>query len=290
MTAKKISKVLPAVLLCAFISMSGCADFGSDQDRTKSEVTESERPKFVPGDYEKMHDEGLYVKYKARGEGDELNEGDVAIFHYHGKRADLNKTFENTYEAGLPMAGEVGQKQLMPALNFLFKGARIGDEFLAYVPPTMGYGRFIVNKVPAGTTLFLNVQLIGKKKPVAPFDTEGLDAEEGVLGLKVVKVLETDGKKPVQGDLVKLHYNGYFAESGKKFDSSHDRNVPIVFNILSGEVIQGMDAAVRSMREGEKARVYIPYSYAYGENGRQNIPGKTDLIFDIHLFSVEEEG
>lgn len=268
--------------------LTGCGDSGSDQ-KDEKQNSKNLRPKHIPGDFEKMHEAGLYVKQQARGEGQTLQTGDVALIHFHGKRADLDKTFQNTYQEGRPASGEIGQKQFMPALNMLLDGARIGDEFQAYIPPQLGFGNQIVKKVPAGTPLYLHVQVIGKRKAKPPFNTTGISPQKGVLGLEIYKLETTTGKKPVQGDLVKLHYNGYFKESGKKFDSSYDRNLPVVFNILSGSVIQGMDAAVRSLREGEKARVIVPHEYAYGKSGRQNIPGETDLVFDIHLFEVSKE-
>lgn len=281
------SKIAAAFLILAGSVLTGCGDSGSDQKQTEK-TAKTKRPAYVPGDFEKIHDAGLYFKQQAKGEGETLKNGDVALIHYHGKRADLDKTFQNTYQEGRPKSGEIGQKQFMPALNMLLDGAKIGDEFRVYVPAVLGFGNNIVKKVPAGTPLYLHVQVIGKKNPKPPFDTAGVKPEKGTLGLELYKIKKTNGRKPEQGDLVKLHYNGYFKDSGKKFDSSYDRNLPVVFNILSGSVIQGMDAAVRSLREGEKARVIIPFEYAYGKSGRQNIPGETDLVFDIHLFEVTD--
>lgn len=42
-----------------------------------------------------------------------------------------------------------------------------------------------------------------------------------------------------KGDVVSMHYHGYLATNGKKFDSSYSRNSPLSFKLGTGRVIQG---------------------------------------------------
>ena len=44
------------------------------------------------------------------------------------------------------------------------------------------------------------------------------------------------------------------------------------------------------MREGEKRKLVIPPSLAYGSSGRPGIPPESTLVFEIELLAVEFEG
>ena len=66
------------------------------------------------------------------------------------------------------------------------------------------------------------------------------------------------------GKKVKVHYVGTL-DDGTKFDSSRDRNEPLAFTCMAGQMIKGFDAAVVDMQVGEKKTVHIPAADAYGE-------------------------
>ena len=69
------------------------------------------------------------------------------------------------------------------------------------------------------------------------------------------------------GDTVKVHYHGIL-RSGETFDSSQGRE-PLEFTLGSGQVIPGFDNGVSGMKVGEKKRVEIPVTEAYGEKQQE---------------------
>jgi len=110
----------------------------------------------------------------------------------------------------------------------------------------------------------------------------------------------------------KVHYTGWLAADGRKFDSSYDRKEqvldkdgkpeldadgkprmeakPLSFPQGFGRLIPGFDQGFTGMRVGGKRRLFIPWQLAYGARGRPGpnaanpgIPPKADLIFDIEL-------
>lgn len=95
-----------------------------------------------------------------------------------------------------------------------------------------------------------------------------------------------DGAKPREGDVVVVHYTGWLTD-GTKFDSSVDRGDPFEFTLGRGEVIEGWDAGVATMRAGDKVRLTIPPQFAYGEAGYPGaIPPNATLVFEVELLEV----
>jgi len=98
---------------------------------------------------------------------------------------------------------------------------------------------------------------------------------------------EGDGKSfPPAGSQASVHYTGTLPVSGKKFDSSVDRNRPFTFSIARGQVIKCWDDVVSKMSLGEKIYVICPARLAYGERGAGGvIPPNTDIAFEIELLN-----
>lgn len=80
------------------------------------------------------------------------------------------------------------------------------------------------------------------------------------------------------GKKVKVHYTGTL-DDGTKFDSSYDRNEPLEFTCMAGQMIPGFDKAVNNMAVGETTTVHIPCKDAYG-------PASPELIHTIPASQV----
>lgn len=105
-------------------------------------------------------------------------------------------------------------------------------------------------------------------------------------GLKYVDEVVGSGDAPTKGKKVRVHYTGRLTD-GKKFDSSVDRGQPFEFTIGVGQVIQGWDEGVMSMKVGGKRQLRIPASLGYGARGAGGvIPPNADLVFDVELLAV----
>jgi len=71
------------------------------------------------------------------------------------------------------------------------------------------------------------------------------------------------------GDTIRLHYTGTLAD-GTTFDSSAGRE-PLQFEVGSGQIIPGLDAAMPGMTVGEKKTVTIPPELAYGAHNPEAV-------------------
>ncbi|MBU3120522.1 FKBP-type peptidyl-prolyl cis-trans isomerase [Acinetobacter soli] len=92
------------------------------------------------------------------------------------------------------------------------------------------------------------------------------------------------GKSPKATSRVKVNYEGRLLD-GTVFDSSIARNHPVEFQL--SQVIPGWTEGLQLMKEGEKARLFVPAKLAYGEVGSGDAIGpNSTLIFDIELLEV----
>lgn len=121
-------------------------------------------------------------------------------------------------------------------------------------------------------------------------ETIAMDLENAVTtpsGLKYIDITEGEGATPTKGQNVTVHYTGTL-EDGKKFDSSRDRGQPFSFKIGVGQVIQGWDEGVGSMKVGGRRTLIIPSELGYGSRGAGGvIPPNATLIFDVELLGVK---
>lgn len=107
-------------------------------------------------------------------------------------------------------------------------------------------------------------------------------------GLKYVDQVVGKGASPVAGKQVTVHYTGTL-ENGKTFDSSVNRKQPFKFIIGVGQVIQGWDEGVMTMKVGGKRKLIIPAKLGYGAAGAGGvIPPNATLLFDVELLDVQK--
>lgn len=102
-------------------------------------------------------------------------------------------------------------------------------------------------------------------------------------GLQIERLAEGTGDSPDAGDQVSVHYTGTLVD-GTVFDSSRERGEPATFPL--GGVIPGFAEGLSQLKEGGRAKLYIPPSIGYGERGGGPIPPNATLIFDVELLDV----
>lgn len=113
---------------------------------------------------------------------------------------------------------------------------------------------------------------------------EGVKTTASGLQYEVVK--EGTGEKPIESDMVKVHYSGKLLD-GSVFDSSYERNEPATFAV--GQVIRGWIEGLQLMPVGSTYRFYVPQELAYGPYERPGIPPFSVLVFDVELLEIVKQ-
>ena len=128
----------------------------------------------------------------------------------------------------------------------------------------------------------------GQMDTTLGYNCSGLDTLETWQGIRYCIVKDNpNGRYPVKGNKILVHYTGYL-ENGVVFDSSDRTGPPFSFHLDKYEVIRGWDIVFEKLKVGEKARIFIPYKFAYGKQGRLPIiPRKANLIFDVEIIQIE---
>ena len=227
----------------------------------------------------------------ARGAGPVAKEGDVVRVHYTGRLTDGTE-FDSSVKRNKPFEFPLGKGRVIKGWDQGVVGMKVGGKRTLTVPPDLGYGNRAAGKIPPGSTLVFDIELIEIVPPLP--DAQGDDAYKGTAlrkfktaGKVAVSVYkEGEGREAQAGDIVEVHYTGTLDSDGSQFDSSIKRGQPIKFPVGTGRVIKGWDEAIIGMKSGELRRIVIPALMGYGERARPKIPANSDLVFTIELMRV----
>jgi FKBP-type peptidyl-prolyl cis-trans isomerase 2 len=124
--------------------------------------------------------------------------------------------------------------------------------------------------------------LLALLAPAFATETKTLDS-----GLTIEYTLPVTCSRPTKsGDRISVHYQGTLQSTGAEFDQSYRRGAPITFALGTHQVIDGWDQGLQNMCPGEKRRLVIPPSLAYGDRDKGAIPPGSTLVFETELVEI----
>lgn len=104
------------------------------------------------------------------------------------------------------------------------------------------------------------------------------------LQYRVLKPGQSDGRKPLESDLVDCVYRGTLID-GTEFDAT-DSDKPATLKISA--LIAGWREALKLMPVGAKWEVVLPSNLAYGERGAgRDIGPNETLVFEVELVAIK---
>ena len=119
-------------------------------------------------------------------------------------------------------------------------------------------------------------------------ERDGVTVTDSGMQYEVLASGEEGAASPTLNDTVEVHYHGTLPD-GTVFDSSVEREQPATFGLQ--QIIPGWQEALPMMKEGDKWKIVLPPSLAYGEQGAGGDIGPNQvLIFEIELLDVKGSG
>ena len=133
-----------------------------------------------------------------------------------------------------------------------------------------------------------NEYLVNKNAFFTKLDESNAVKTSSGLGFLVLKS-NPKGQKVVDFKSIKAHFSLFLAD-GKKIQSTEDSGAPLVFRLDDKQrpMITGFAEGVRMMKEGEKARLFVPYYIGFGEAAYGPFPAKSDLVFEVEIIEIEK--
>ena len=106
----------------------------------------------------------LQTEVLKQGNGETVEDGDAVVVHYTGVLWNDNTVFDSSWQNGAPatfVVSEGSGAQVIPGFSKALIGQQVGSQIGVIVPPSEGYGDQGNAQVPAGSTLFFVIDILG---------------------------------------------------------------------------------------------------------------------------------
>ncbi|UXP32494.1 FKBP-type peptidyl-prolyl cis-trans isomerase [Reichenbachiella agarivorans] len=116
-------------------------------------------------------------------------------------------------------------------------------------------------------------------------EEQGINATRTESGLWYVIKEQGTGAKPVENDLITIHYRGSLLD-GTMFDSSYEKGEPVRFAFGVRDVLKGWDEGFELLNLGGKAMFILPSHLANGSYSDGPIKPYSILRYDVELLEI----
>ncbi len=127
------------------------------------------------------------------------------------------------------------------------------------------------------------------------------EVKDAVSGITIIwQEVSGSGIKIANGDTASVNYTGRLIND-RIFDTSIEsvakanniytesrKYVPLRFRLGIALLIPGFEYGVLQLEKGDKATVFIPSIFGYGNQANGNIPANSPLIFEMNLVEVKD--
>ena len=262
----------------------------------------------------KKTDSGIYYKFHERS-GDtnkpQLNELMTLTLRYGTEDSNLFDSRLNPRPMILPQSPPQYKGDIFEALAMMAKGDSAtfilaADSFFL---KTAGY-RFLPDFIDSNGVLFFDVRMLELQtqeeyQRAEQLKNEQKEKEESeklqefikannlqitptASGLYFTETTAGNGKKPVEGDWVKINFSLSLLDKETIYSSFEGE--PSSFEYGKQFENQGVTEAISMMSEGGRASLIIPSGLAFGASGRGEIvPPYSTLLYDVQIVKIQSK-
>lgn len=229
---------------------------------------------------------GLKYEIVSKGTGKAPVKGDRVSVYYSSKLAD--GTIINKYDTATgPSTFLLGEGDVIKGIDEAIALLKNGGKIHAEIPPALAYGSRKIGKIPAGSIITADIELI----EFSPAFYQPLNKDTIIIqpGLKKLIAKESTAERAQITDDVAFTFTGYYInENGERriFDKSASGQI-MSFQLGGPDMITGLDQGLRTMHKGEKATFIISPELAYKNEKRGELPPNTTIFLDVELFSAK---
>lgn len=259
-----------------------------------------------------MKADGLEVETLAKGDGDEIADGDTVLTNLWVGNGFTKAEAYSTYgeEGGGAQSITIDAEELAPVFMKAFVGQTHGSRVavVGSAKKAFGEGGQPSLGIGDGDTVLLIADIAGeplqapqgaaqdpprwapslketKKGVVTGLRFRGVPAP--AKRLRSFSLIEGDGAKVQSGQSITVNYLGQVYQGAKPFDESFSKE-PASFQIGIGGVIKGWDEALVGVPIGSRVVLSIPPSKGYGKAGNKDagIKGTDTLFFVVDVLGA----
>lgn len=110
----------------------------------------------------------LIIRDNKVGTGEEIQAGDTAIVDYYGALYSNGRKFDASWDRREPLEIRIDSGGVIGGWWQGIPGMRVGGRRTLIIPPALGYGEQAQAAIPANSTLFFVVDLLGIRRATAP--------------------------------------------------------------------------------------------------------------------------
>jgi FKBP-type peptidyl-prolyl cis-trans isomerase len=313
---------LAFIPLLAAVAVAGCGSSSSSKPAAAAS-SDSYKSVTVTGAYGKapkvtipkvLGTGSLLTKTLIQGAGTKLTSADGMIGNYvaYDWSGKTSKLLGSSYSQG---AQSLVVGSLLPGLETALVGQKLGSRVLAVIPPKDAFGTSgnTTEGIGATDTLVFVIDMnstFGTKSVPGKQATAGGGALPTVTPpaanstagptikipakttapktLQVKTLIKGTGAVVKKGQDLAVQYTGVIWRTGKVFDSSWSRNMPLTTVIGEGQVIPGWDKGLVGKTVGSRVLLSIPPADGYGSAGASTagIKGTDTLVFVVDILAA----